>query len=313
MKTPLVLCLFAAALTAQKVPLPEQPERIVQVFDVEKLLPGPVQPGLRLPVPGNRAGEHDALQALVGALARFVDPPLAADDDLKPLGTRRLVLLGSPQQSASLERMLRTASERSTQLIDVQMQFVLVADKVFQANLNQRLPAVERGQSVTRELVADRTTGDELQTFIAKIGGERLDAPTLTVRPLQPAQMSAMTQTAYVKDFTITKKGTDVIADPVVDVVRDGTEADVCATFLPDGTLGVSCSVTLADLKKSIATFETKIGAPGTPVTIQLPEVTTTRLHQTAALQDGGLVVLASRKADGNWLVTLVRAQSQPR
>lgn len=313
MKTPLVLCLFAAALTAQKVPLPEQPERIVQVFDVEKLLPDRRQPALPLPVPGDAKEGNDPLQALVAALARFLDPPLAADDDLKPLGTRRLVLLGSAQQSACLEKMLRTASERSTRLIDVQVQFFVIEDKDFQAKLNVRMPAVERAARVTRELVVDRAAGDEVQDLVEKIGGERIDAPTLTVRPLQPATMSHRNQTAYVKDFTLTKKEAAVIADPVIDVVTDGMQIDVCATFLPNGTLGVSCSVTLEDLKKPIATFETKIGAAGTPVTIQLPEVAATRFQQTAALQDGGLVALASRKSDGKWLLTLVRAQSQPR
>ena len=118
---------------------------------------------------------------------------------------------------------------------------------------------------------------------------------------------------SYVKDFVCTRVGDNVVAEPVVDVVWDGSRTEVCATWLPDGMLGVWCDVTVQEVEQPIAEFQATVGPLKTPVTIQLPRVTGARFEQTAVLAPGAMIVVATQKVDGSWLLATVRAKVQPR
>jgi hypothetical protein len=315
MKTTFPFLLFTTALAAQAMPLPDGSGRVVQVFDVAKLLPT-AKPGPDLAL--KIADEHafpasDPLAAIAACLGRLLEPKLGPDDDLKTLGDRRLVLLGTAAQAKGIERLLQAATSQHDRLIDVHLQFFTVADKDFQEQLGKRLPAVQRGARTTREAVFDKNAADELLALLAKLPGDRLEAPPVTVRPLALATLFTKNQTAYVKDFTITRQGENWIADPVVATVWDGNESEVIATLLPADSLGVSCSVTFQELEKPIARFETKIGPAKVPATLQLPSLTVLRMQLTATLQDGGAVALATQKTNGSWLVATASATAQPR
>ncbi|HZN40282.1 MAG TPA: hypothetical protein VFD82_15855 [Planctomycetota bacterium] len=191
------------------------------------------------------------------------------------------------------------------------MQLFGCDDKAF-AKLKDRLVQVERDQRVTYENVFGKQDAHDFADAVAKTAATRLVAPKLSVLPLQRANLAVKNQTAYIKDFTITKTGDKVIADPVVDVVWDGNETEVLATFLPDGTLGIACDVVFQEVEMPIAEFRTTVVETAEPVTIQLPRLTATRITQTAVLGEGSLVVLAARKVDGSWLIALVSAQARP-
>jgi hypothetical protein len=137
-----------------------------------------------------------------------------------------------------------------------------------------------------------------------------LTAPRLSVHPLQRANMSVGEQMGYVRDFHIeaTKRGP--IADPVIDTVFDGTRVDVIVGCLDKGRLAVCCDVSMHTVAKPIPSFSTTPVAGSAPVTIQLPRVTSIRLQQKSVVPDGGGLVLATRKADGNWLCVVLDATS---
>lgn len=311
MKTMTLLLCLSSPLLAQKLPLPDGTGRVVQLFDLQQLLGPDKAPPAALPVPGlvPPPAQPHASQQIADMLRHFVDPPLGPGDGLEVLGKRWLTVLGSPVQVASAERLLALATARRDAPIVVQVELLQLPDKAFGEHVKARLAQVVRGAQVGYEAVLEAGAAKEFTAALAKVDHDRMEAPQLSVLPLQGAILSMQNQTAYVKDFVCTRVGDTVVADPVVDVVWDGNRTDVCATFLPDGMLGVWCDVTFQEVEKPIATFETKLGlGVGKPATIQMPRVTGTRLQQTVVLGAESLVVLATQKVDGTWVLATVRA-----
>lgn len=311
------LLLLATMLTAQKLPLPDGSGRQLQLFDLHALRAAPettpalLEPPSKLDPAATPKAAPDQLM-LADVFGRLVEPPLGAGDSCQLLGNRWLAVLGSPAQIASAERLFHLAMSQRDRTIEVEIQFLDVGDKDFVGKVRPHLVEVAREHRVSFENVLDAGGAKELAAKLAKIECNRLECPKLTVTPLQRANVSVMNQTAYVRDFNLERQGDTLIADPIVDVVWDGNSTDVCATFLPDGMLGLTCDATFQEVQKPIQTFETTIGLKH-PVTIQLPRVTGTRLRQTAVVGAGSLIVLATQKVDGTWLLALVRASAAPR
>ncbi len=304
--------LLTAAVGAQRLPLPDGSDRIVQLFDLQRLQSDkPATPANAVPMPGFRREAVDEKPTLgvADVIARFLEPPLGNDDALTQLGTRWLALLGSPRQAASAERLFDLATKRREQPIDVTIVLWTVPDELFRKHVQERLTAATRGNQVAYEAVLGKPAAGELERSLEKASAEQLHAPGISVFPLQPAMMSVVNQTSYVKDFAVTRVGDRMIADPIIDIVWDGVRSEVVATFLPEGAIGLACDFTVQELERPIAEFKTTIGID-TPVTVQLPSTSTTRLQQTAVLTDGAMVALASRRVDGSWILATVRAVS---
>ncbi len=250
--------------------------------------------------------------SIVGLFRRLIDPPLQPGDDLRTLGDRWLVLLGSPAQAASAERLWHAALAKKEDPIDVQVHMFEIDAKAF-APLQEKLVAVQREQGMAFEGMLEKDAASAFRAALAKAATQQLDAPRLCMNPLQRGTMSMVKQTSYVKDFTVTRTGDTLVADPVVDVVQDGNITDVIATWLPDGLLGMSCDVTFQELQQPIPQFETTLGPGLPPVKIQLPRVTGVRLRQTAVLGKDSMVVLAAQRASGEWLCATVQAGPLPK
>ena len=305
-----VVLVPSLSLPAQKLLLPDGGGRIVQVFDLGAPEPGPAK---KLAVPGDPPKEKvDSQQRTAELLARFVKPALGSGDDLRVLGGRWLTLLGSPEQAASLEALFAVAAKHRTTAITVEMDFLNVKADAFTKHWRERLTAVEGADNRRFQQVLGKDGANALRNDLANLPADRLQAPTLTVLPLHPAQLSTKRQIAYVRDFKVVTDAGKLIAEPVVDSVEDGLEATVFAAVLANGDITLTVDVTDWDVKEPIPEFKTTIGV-GNPVTIQLPEVTGLHLQQTAVLADGGMVVLASQKADGDFLIATIGARTQPK
>jgi hypothetical protein len=210
---------------------------------------------------------------------------------------------------------VREARRRRDAVLAVGITLWNVDGKEFDRLLAPLLPAdtqqpADKHATVRRgvlDAAATATLRERMQGGKAQL----LETPTLAVRPLEPASISSMQETSYVKDFTVTKADTSFVAEPVADVVRDGVRIDLVATFTGKDHLGVLCTLTKVDLVRPIPKFSTTIAGSTLPVTIELPEVRTIRLQQTADLPPGGCAVIAAPKADGSWLVALVQATVQ--
>lgn len=102
-------------------------------------------------------------------------------------------------------------------------------------------------------------------------------------------------QTAYIKDFEVERHKATIIANPVVDVIRDGVVLEMAQLDLGGGRVGVDLKLTCAILERPIATHSTTIGKQ--KVTIQLPDLEIYRLqcHFVRKATEGVLVSLPTR------------------
>ena len=193
------------------------------------------------------------------------------------------------------------------ELATLTVTLVTVPPAFFDRTLRPLLVA-RAGAATTYEMVLSAATATELQRTIETSDAEVLSAPRVTLSPLQRATVSMLEQISYLKDYTLVRRGDELIADPLVDVVHDGVHAELFAVLLADGRLGVQCEVEMQTVVRPIHRVQTDIGA-GQPVTIELPRTTGVRFQQTAQMAPGEVVALASQKVDGDYLLALVEAK----
>jgi type II secretory pathway component GspD/PulD (secretin) len=119
-----------------------------------------------------------------------------------------------------------------------------------------------------------------------------LTAPRVTVHNTQRAHVSVLNEVAYIRDFDTSTATGVAVADPVVDVIRDGIVLDVRPTISADRRyITLELRPTLATLLRPIPTFTTSLGV-GTPVAIQTPQLTLQRIRTTITVPDGGSFVI---------------------
>jgi len=314
----LSLLAFTPLLLAQSMPVPDGNGRILQLFDLHRCraasLPdqdaATAQFGLRRDAEAvadqtPAAPAHQNEQYLADFLRPFVEPPLGSGDDLKVLGGRWLTMVGDVTQVANFERLMAGVVANRELLVTTSMRIVHMERQPFEQRLQPMLTA-KAGAHATFECVLPAAKAAELVAALE--GADVLEAPTLTVSPLQRASMSVRQDISYVQDFTLTRHADAVIADPVIGVVWDGIEIDLCAIVLADGLVALRCDLRSQQVQQPMPKFETDLGM-GAPVTIQLPRTTGVRFRQTARVAAGELVVLAAQKVDGDYLLALVEAR----
>lgn len=119
-----------------------------------------------------------------------------------------------------------------------------------------------------------------------------LTAPRITVHNTQRAHVSILNEVAYIRDFEVSTATGVAVADPVVDIIRDGIVLDVRPTISADRRyVTLELRPTLAVLLRPIPTFTTSLGV-GTPVAIQTPQLSLQRIRTTVTVPDGGSFVI---------------------
>jgi general secretion pathway protein D len=125
---------------------------------------------------------------------------------------------------------------------------------------------------------------------------EELTAPRLLVYNNARANLSAVRQTSYIKDFDVEIAQAAAIANPVVDVVRDGVVLDVKPVVSADRRfITMELRPSVLTLQLPIPTFTTTLGT-GQPVSIQIPTVTLQRVRTTVTMPDGATLMLGGMK-----------------
>ena len=307
MKTPrtsvsaLLLALACAALPAQKMPLADGSDRVLQLIDLAPLTP-------------TREGADVAavLARLAEFLRTFATPPLTAADDAQVLAGRWLAVLGRPEQVASIERIVTAAQQRREDLIEVTVRIAEMPATTFATVVAPRLPkpAADAAQQQQQQAVLDRAATAALHAALQAADATIVSGPRLVTMPLQQGDLLVGRQVSYVKDFTASVAGGQFIADPVIDTVFDGLQVKVLAAYAGKDRICLSCSVLKQDVAQPLPTFQTTLAGSTLPVTIQLPRSTGVRLQQTAELASGSAAVIAAPKTDGGWLVAIVEAST---
>jgi type II secretory pathway component GspD/PulD (secretin) len=121
-------------------------------------------------------------------------------------------------------------------------------------------------------------------------------APKLVVTNTQRANITVINHVAYVKDFDVEIAQAAVIADPIVDVVREGVILDVRPTISSDRRfVTLELRPTVATLVRPIRTFTTTLGT-GAAVTFEVPELRKQSLKTTVVMPDGSTLLLGGLK-----------------
>ena len=125
----------------------------------------------------------------------------------------------------------------------------------------------------------------------------QLSAPRILVHNTARANLMVTNQFSYIRDFNVEIAQAAAVADPVVDIIRDGVVLDVRPVVSADRRfILMELRPTLAKLKLPIPTFTTTLGV-GQQVSIQLPELLLTKVRTTVTLPDGGTLLLGGMKA----------------
>ncbi|MEZ5989641.1 MAG: hypothetical protein R3F30_11040 [Planctomycetota bacterium] len=125
----------------------------------------------------------------------------------------------------------------------------------------------------------------------------QLAAPRILVHNTARANLMVTNQYSYIRDFNVEIAQAAAVADPVVDVIRDGIVLDVRPIVSADRRfILMELRPTLARLTLPIPTFTTTLGV-GQQVSIQLPELLLQKVRTTVTLPDGGTLLLGGMKA----------------
>lgn len=157
--------------------------------------------------------------------------------------------------------------------------------------------------------VLPRTDADGLIAAAKRIPGATiLEVPSVVTSPFRRANLTAVDQVAYIKDFEliVLEEEQQEIVDPVVDVAQDGVVLDITATPVEGGRFSLDAHLTYSVLERPIRTFETSIGALGHKVTVQLPEITISRLKGEFVLSQDQSLAIASTGPDGEGEVLML-------
>jgi len=294
----LATLLVADIAPAQRLVMPG--DRILQMFDL-RMTRNEKMHG-KQPMFGSTSDEA------VTMLRSFIEPALRKGDDIKAIGPHWIAVLADEQRIASVDRIFQAAKKHRNDLMTIEVRLLDFKKDVFQKVLAESLVKVERGDVTTYESVIEK---DEARAFAKRClstANKSLAAPKLSVMPLQQANVSMVKTVPYIKDFTVERSDTAVIADPVVGTTWEGHKATMLATFLPDGRIGLSCEVQIQELHRPIPKAEITVVKNSQPVTIQLPRTSGVKLANVAELSPGSLVVLATERRDGTFIVAVVRA-----
>lgn len=125
---------------------------------------------------------------------------------------------------------------------------------------------------------------------------EQLSAPRLLVHNTARANLAVNRQFSYIRDFNVEIAQAAAVADPVVDVIRDGVVLDVRPVVAADRKyILMELRPTVATLALPIPTFTTSLGV-GQPVSIQVPRLTLQKVRTTVVMPDGGVLLLGGMK-----------------
>ncbi len=256
-----VPCLFILLLTipspAQEIE-PSQP--VLRIFDIRDLV--------------DDEGE-------VTDLVREVREVGAAGvEQVVPKDGHVLVVIATKEAHARIQEHLKELRSLRSQVITLEVRFLKLQDATYLG-----LP---EGKSAGR-IDAERATG--ILAEVAKPGGGELTSgPRLTCYPNQEAEIVVGRQISYIRDFEIKRTEGGVVADPIVDTVRDGFALKITpALSVTAGAIDIDLDLTLSEVAKPILTrSQIRVRSQQVPFEIQIPQVTAFRIVRSGTVKDGG-------------------------
>lgn len=245
-----------------------------------------------------------AMENIVNTVQTLIAPPLSGEaHKVQALGDGTFTLVGTDEQHAWTRAYL--AGQRSFE------GFLDVGITVMQLPTGQ-LDAVFDGRSSL--ILSPEARGKLLQLDHAMV----TTSPRVMVQPSQRASLSVLDQTSYIKDFRLVVVEPDLeVVDPVIDVLSTGLEFDVLAAPMEAGHVTLSAELRLSSAPRPFKEAKLQLGAAGQEVTVQLPEVTSTRIEGRFSLPFGHLLALrgvsGSERKEEVLLLLEVQHAAKPR
>lgn len=310
LRTPLCALVLTALLPAQepdalRVDLQDSANRELKLYRVRAHVDAilDLRDGVGVLAPEDRRSRALEVAAhLRDAVRAFVEPPLEDGEQVEALGHEHLSVLGRPAQHAWVERFLKNLTGRKDAIATIDAVVLKATPEVFED--------LEIGGE-TRVL-----DGEAAAAFRAALvepdgaprdGLDQLNAPRLSLQSLQRAEMSALEQVAYLRDYDIEAlPDGSLVADPKVDTVEAGMKMDGSFVAVDEKKVGVTWHVRIQDLKRPIPEFETTIPGTKAPLKIQLPQVQVVDFGADVALGVGALAVVPGPELRGDRVVLLL-------
>jgi hypothetical protein len=297
--TAVLLALATAPLAAQKLPLPDQSDRLLQLIDLHKQWPGPAEED------DTENAKPHVDRRLATFLRNLAQPPLQDEDDLQVLGGRWLCVLGSMQQAASIEQVLVAARQIQGEQLFLDVKFLTMTADVYAKHLRPLLAPIH-DQTALRGVVESKVA-DELLAKIRDAKAEIMQAPKVVAEPLKRAMIRIGKDIQYVKDFTLKEKDGGMVAEPVHDTLSEGTGIEILASRTDNGHLGLWCSMHELAVEQPLAELSTTPPGCSQPITIDVPHTTSIQLEQLFRFPAEQIVILAAPRPDGTWLATIIQ------
>lgn len=307
----LALPLLATFALAQAQPAPHD-DRVARLYDVGDLLGGN-EPGPDLVLHGADPADRDPIAVvetaadhatepttLVRLLRAFVKPALAKGEQITGVGDRWIAAVGRAEQHAWIERFLQAArgAEAHAKTIRIACRCYRTTEITFQRELRPSLQVEARAADDRQPVVTTvLAPGEKTDAFLAALDARKdltcLTAPSIEIWPLMSGHVAVVDQTSYVRDFDLDVTDTSVVVDPIVDVAQHGLTVESSVVWLENGKLGVSLGTAVADLERPIPTVERTLPGSTQRVTVQLPNLRSTRLDAAFEIAPGQIIVMA--------------------
>jgi hypothetical protein len=258
---------------------------------------------------------------LLGSLVRSVVTSLDPSASVESHDNGTLVVRGTKKARGAVDATLKSI-RAGHDVLSIEMQLLDLDDEGRALVAERSEDEWKKAMSVGAARPADRpdfttVTQETLDLLVEKKRCNLLAAPTLTVLPLDVAEMRTTEQLNYVADFeSIAIEGMGTISDPVVKKLEIGTKVElraVAATglFSREPTLfALRVVMEHSVLKRPIATQKTDLGV------IQLPEVKTAKIASTLVASAGSRVLLGGvpvpafdGKEGDRWLYLVVHVR----
>ncbi len=281
----------------------KKPERRLETYDFYKLMvhrapkvkhdlkraleaATAVYAGKRIPRQALTRSIHLQFAAFLKTILR-----LGKDVEIVPGQNGHLVVLASRENHALLSGFrafsILSLIDKPT-LIPLRIEVLELPPKAFDRDAIPLLKehGIPVGDDAVFSTISRSSQQDLFASLSKKAGVKALDSANLAANNLIPCTYSQLEQTSYVKDFKVTIANAKAIADPVVDVVEHGRLFALTPARLDRKRLAVILEVDHVHLKSPIPTFTAPLGVSAKPMTIQLPELTTTRRRSVFHLSD---------------------------
>jgi hypothetical protein len=217
-------------------------------------------------------------EALTSALRTYMEPGFdGKHDQVLDLGQGSLMVVASAQKQAWVREFLRRQGAHTSYIV-LEAQLLTAPAGTF-AKIG-----IERSG-----MLLDDARMQQMLLDAQSASASLVTSPKLVTRPLEQAELMAIEELAYVRDWKleVVQPGDVTIADPQVDVLREGIVMRARTVPLGAGLYGVDFEMSVSRVERPIPTRTFTLLPNSTPVTVSEPVLHEVELGSTLRIAPG--------------------------